>query len=900
MVEGIEVPAEHFKKAGAGVCEPCVFAKQHKAARPSSTSVTDTPLQLVHMDVCGPMQVDSLRGAKYFCTFLDDYSKLCVVRPIVAKSDVVAAAKEVFQLWETQTGHKLLVVRSDGGGEYVNKAMDAYLRGKGVAHQTTTRYTPEQNGAAERLNRTLMERVRAMLEESGLPKELWGEAVRTAAYLKNRSPTSKRTKTPWELFYGKKPDVSRLRVFGATAYALIPTELRKKLDKHSDRGRLVGYGEGIKGYRILLDGSNTVVVRSDVVFTEDGMAGRLPGLVPPGQPGQAGQPAPLEVGFPGPLPTVVPRTLLPSSEPQPAVDLLSDDSDGEGTADAVRRHLFESPELEYDGAGAAAGAASDAPRIWNGPNPDRPRRVIDLSRRVLAGAAVADPDDPATFAEAMNGDDAALWRLAMDEEMESLRANNTWTLEECPRTSRAIPVKWVFKKKLDSNGSVERYKARLVVKGFHQREGIDFEEVFAPVSKYSTMRALLGVVASRDLALHQLDIKTAFLNGELEEEVYVEQPPGYVEDSRACHLHKALYGLRQAPRAWHMTLKAVLEKLGFRASDADGGLYVSKDPEHPSYLLIYVDDILIAAPTEADVEKIKEGLLATFEARDLGEATFFLGMDIRRDRQERTIKLSQERMTTALVERFRLQDCKPRSLPLGTGVRLCNDDGELLTDEKGSYATLVGSLLYISVCTRPDISQAVGVLSRFMQNPTVVHQQAALGVLKYLAGSVGIGITFGGGDCVLEGYCDADYAGDLDGRKSTTGFVFILDGGAISWSSKRQATVAASTTEAEYIAAALTVKEALWLRVLLGDLGVEVVCVQLFGDNQGALKLLKNPVISSRSKHIDVVYHFARERVALGQVKFEYIRTDFMLADMFTKPVPKSKFAFCCSGIGVF
>ena len=216
-----------------------------------------------------------------------------------------------------------------------------------------------------------------------------------------------------------------------------------------------------------------------------------------------------------------------------------------------------------------------------------------------------------------------------------------------------------------------------------------------------------------------------------------------------------------------------------------------------------------------------------------------------------------------------------------------------------TYTNLIGSLLYLSVCTRPDIAQAVGVLSKYMKEPTTVHWQVAKGVLRYVAATREQSIVYGTEPNTVVGYCDADYAGDLDTRRSTTGFVFILNGGAITWLSKRQPTVAVSTTEAEYIAAAQATKEALWLRILLTDLGVSITTFQIMADNQSALKLLKNPVFSMRSKHIDVVYHFARERVARWEVEFSYIRTEDMLADMFTKAVPSNKFQICCDGIGV-
>jgi hypothetical protein len=366
----------------------------------------------------------------------------------------------------------------------------------------------------------------------------------------------------------------------------------------------------------------------------------------------------------------------------------------------------------------------------------------------------------------------------------------------------------------------------------------------------------------------------------------------------ACHLHKALYGLKQAPRAWHLRLKQELEGMGFNQSEADPGLFITKGNGCPGYLLTYVDDILIITRGVDATKPIKESLMSAFDARDLGEATFFLGMSITRDRDNRTIKLGQELMTADLLSKYDMQEAKSLSTPLSASVKLTKE-GELLDRGTYGYSQLIGSLMYLSVCTRPDIAQAVGALARYMACPTVVHWQSAKGVLRYLSGTANYGINFGGSKTGLEAYTDADFAGDIDTRRSTTGYVFILNGGAISWSSRLQQTVAASTTEAEYMAAASATKEGLWLRKLLNDLQLDITIIPINADNQSAIKLLKNPVLSMRSKHIDVIYHFARERVMRGEVSFNYIRTESMIADALTKPLQASKFRFCRNAMGL-
>jgi hypothetical protein len=399
----------------------------------------------------------------------------------------------------------------------------------------------------------------------------------------------------------------------------------------------------------------------------------------------------------------------------------------------------------------------------------------------------------------------------MDEEMHSLLENGTWELVERPEGVKPIPMKWVYKVKRDAQGNIERYKSCLVAKGFLQKQGVDFEEVYAPVSKHTTLRALLAIIAQQDLELHQLDVKTAFLNGELEEEIYMQQPQGYEQGGPniVCHLLRTLYGLRQAPWAWHQCLKKVLENLEFVALSADATLFRGTMDGETVWLLVWVDDILVAAQGEERIAKVKAHLTAKFDVRDLGPATYFLGMELSRDREAPSLKLTQKKLTGELINRYGLAYARARSVPHATGEKL-RKEGEPLDTVRFPYSECVGSLLYLNVCTHPDIAQAVGVLAHYMAAPTIVHWEVALGVVRYLVGTADYGLTFGGSSETLVGYCDADYAGDLDSKRSTTGYVFLMFGGAMSWSSRLQPTVAVSTVEAEYLSAGQAMKEALW------------------------------------------------------------------------------------------
>ena len=905
MVEGMGgIPDAAFKQLQQGVCEPCVMGKQSRLPFPSGDgSKADKPLALLHMDLCGPMPVASLGGCRYFATILDDYSGLSVVTPLRSKDQTAAAVRSWIAFLEKATGAAVRIVRTDRGGEYLSTELEQYFADKGIQHQLTAPYTPQQNGAAERLNRTLMERVRAMLQDMQLPQHLWAEAVVAANYVRNRSPSLDRSQTPWELLMGSKPDVSLLRVFGARAYVHVPKHQRSKLDSKSQRGIMVGYSSTSKAWRILLDdGNNQIVESRDVLFDETQRS------APPAH----GAAAPGEL-----LPPLLDDDDS-SSAVQPAQQAQLDHQQQQAVGDmgqplpaaAVPAPLPAAAPPAAAQPDAAHPAAAGAGNSGMGGYPQRNRRapgqwwMASPQANIMAAAAdVKINIEPATYQEALAAPDAEQWKQAMDEEMASLHANGTWVLEPLPAGVKAIPVKWVFKLKHDASGNIERYKARLVAKGFMQREGIDFNEVYAPVSKAATMRTLLSLVAADDLELEQLDIKTAFLNGDLEETIYMQQPPGYQEggSGMACRLVKALYGLRQAPRAWHTRLKAELEAIGFTATEADASLFVRYHKDHAVYLLVYVDDILIVSSSAESVKGVKDMLTSTFDLRDLGEASMFVGLEIQRDRAARTLTIRQSRMANDLVARYGMQQAQPKAIPLTVGTQLtkASDDSQLLDKQQFGYAELIGSLLYLSVCTRPDIAQAVGALSRFMAAPTFQHWQAARGVVRYLSGTVHTGISYGHVVAPLVGYCDADFAGDVDTRRSTTGYVFVLNGGAISWSSRRQPTVALSTAEAEYMAAAHAIKEALWLRKLFADLRVPVDAIDLRSDNQAAIALLKNPIASNRSKHIDVLHHFARERVIRGEVCITYCSTHQQLADCLTKPVGEAKFLVCLSGWGM-
>ncbi|KAM1630317.1 hypothetical protein ACFX2K_018465 [Malus domestica] len=479
----------------------------------------------------------------------------------------------------------------------------------------------------------------------------------------------------------------------------------------------------------------------------------------------------------------------------------------------------------------------------------------------------------------------------MKEEIDALQQNQTWDLVPKPRDVKSISCKWVYKIKRRPDGSIERYKARLVARGFSQQYGLDYDETFSPVAKLTTVRVLLALAANKDWNLWQMDVKNAFLHGELDREIYMIQPMGFQSQDHpeyVCKLRKALYGLKQAPRAWYGKIAEFLTQSGYSVTPADSSLFVKANEGKLAIVLVYVDDLIITGDDEAEILRTNENLSVRFQMKELGQLKHFLGLEI--DRTQEGIFLCQQKYSKDLLKKFGMLECKPTLTPMEPNAKMCAHEGKDLEDAT-MYRQLVGSLIYLTL-TRPDISYAVGVMSRYMQNPKKPHLEAVRRILRYVKSTIDYGLLYKKGeDCKLVGYCDADYAGDHDTRRSTTGYVFKLGSETISWCSKRQPTVSLSTTEAEYRAAAMAAQENAWLVQLMSDLHQPVdYSVPLYCDNQSAIRLAENPVFHARTKHVEVHYHFIREKVLQEDIEMRQINTDDQIADLFTKGLITGKF----------
>jgi len=493
--------------------------------------------------------------------------------------------------------------------------------------------------------------------------------------------------------------------------------------------------------------------------------------------------------------------------------------------------------------------------------------------------------EPWNIEEALSNTD---WKMAMDSEYSALMNNKTWHLVPPQKGRNVIGCKWVYKIKRKKDGSLDRYKARLVAKGFKQRYGIDYEDTFSPVIKHSTIRIILSLAIFRGWSLRQLDVQNAFLHGYLDEDVYMQQPPGYEDPAKpnyVCKLDRALYGLKQAPRAWHARLSNKLISLGFKVSKADTSLFFLNKDNLTMFVLVYVDDIIVVSSTEKATDTLLKELQNEFALKDLGDLHYFLGIEV--SKVSNGILLTQDKYASDLLKRVGMSDCKAVAAPLSTSEKLSLHEGSLLGPKDAThYRSVVGALQYLTL-TRPDISYSVNKVCQFLHAPTTVHWAAVKRILRYIKQCTSLGIKLlKSSSTLISAFSDADWAGSGDDRRSTGGFAIFFGSNLVSWSARKQSTVSRSSTESEYKAIADATAEVMWIQTLLRELSVRTpAAAKLWCDNIGAKYLSQNPVFHARTKHIEVDYHFVRERVARRLLEIDFVSSGDQIADGFTKPL---------------
>lgn len=722
---------------------------------------------------------------------------------------------------------------------------------------------------------------RCLMREAKIHRRYWPEIMKTVAYLKNRSiANTAENKTPYEIFFGKKPNVKHLKIYGSRVFVRVPEALRKKWDDKAQLGVLVGYNEN--GYRVLIN--NRVINARHVQVVEEST----------------------KIICLDKLDDQKDRDLENSESINKENEILDNESEiDENEIDLSKTdHLSSTSTFE-----STRDNKTNVENIENNyANDNDSNNVENKSRDNLKikrtstrkkspvnrfGNPVShfiyvnyiDANVPNTFEEAMNSSEYKQWETAMDSEINSLKKNNTWKVVERPKDKKVIDVKWVYKKK---NNNV--YKARLVVRGFQQREYI--ENVYSPVGKMQTLKILLSYCCKNNLFIEQMDVETAFLNGNVKTEVYINEPKGYeTGDNKVCKLQKALYGLRESPRAWYDCFNKFIESLNFVRSNYDYCLYVNNASKDPIYILVFVDDLLICCRDKNKINKVKASLMEKFAMKDLGKISQYIGIDIDYSENRDKMTLSQTKYIESLAVKYNLENAKLYDTPMEANLKL---DQASEIDERIKFRNLIGELLYISTGTRPDIAYSVNYLSRYQSCYDHTHYKYAMRILKYLYKTKDLKLTYYDNvkSEILDCMVDSDYAGDSVDRKSTTGFVIRLYGNLIFWKTHKQTTVTKCSTFAEYTAMSEAVTEILFIRNLLNEsfnISFDKP-ITMYEDNSGAVAIAKFGNFTKNSKHIEVQYHYINENYEKGIIGIVKIDSQFNLADMLTKSLDKIKF----------
>jgi hypothetical protein len=748
-----------------------------------------------------------------------------------------------------------------------------------------------------------MEMVRSMLSYSTLPINLWMEALQTAIHILNRVPSKSVPKTPYELWTGRKPTLNYLHVWGCPAEVKVFDLSIGKLDPKTVSCHFISYPEKSKGYRFYCPNGYTKFVETRHALEDQMMRGSTVARKIDLEEKRVFVPTPMIQD---------PFFVLPlAASPTVSAPVVS--SPAAATSQNQEPILQDptEPMATHEG-------EQQQPQVEEVPIAEAPRRsqrtrkpAISNDYEIYNSEEIQMEDDPTSFEEAMRSVHSSEWLEAMKDEMKSMSTNDVWDLEEIPKGAKTVGCKWVYKIKCDSKGNIERYKARLVAKGFTQREGIDYNETFSPVSCKDSFRIIIALVAHYNLELHQMDVKMAFLNGDLYENIYMAQPKGFIVEGKekmGCRLKKSIYGLKQASRQWYLKFDGTVRNFGFKENEEDNCIYAKFKNGKFVFLILYVDDILLASSDIDLLLETKKFLSSKFDMKDLGEASFVLGIEIHRERSKGVLGLSQKAYLEKVLKKYGMHASKPTPAPIVKGdsygkVQCPRNQYEIDQMKAVPYASAVGSLQYAQVCMRPDLAFVTGILGRFQSNSGIEHWKMVKKALRYVQGTKDLILTYRRSESlVIEGYSDSDFAGDKDDRKSTSGYVFTLAGGAISWKSSKQTVTASSTMYAEFIAYYEASGQVKWLKKFIPGLRVVDSIekpLKMYCDNEPAVFYAQNNKSSGAAKHIDIKFYVVKEQIQDRTISLEYLNTKKMLADPLTKGLPPNLFREHLAGMGL-
>ncbi|KAJ9562965.1 hypothetical protein OSB04_008125 [Centaurea solstitialis] len=960
------------------LCSACEKGNMKKSSHPPKMETNcHHSLDMLHMDLCGPMRVESLTRKKYMLVLVDEYSRYTWLEFLRAKSDAADLIIAFIKRIQVLLGRQVKKLRSDNGTEFRNVKLQSFLEEVGISHNFSAVRTPQQNGVVERKNRTLVEAARSMIAHSSVPPSLWAEALSTACYTQNRTLIVKRTgKTAYEMVNKRKPNIKFFRVFGCVCYLLNNRDDLGKFDAKSDESIFIGYSLNSATYRVYNKRTRSIFESRYVDFSETEMYSdaststaspvfpELTTVSPPSTTiptdsfesdfvdlaeldlttlvGPIIVPAPSDHSIPSSTSisadafvnestscsTAVGETSSGTVEP---VSVLNPIIETESSSNTVNEETVLSPsqlsstQPSPETAGEAvreqtvSTVLAPIPEVVQPPSPSRtyaevvrepcPETVLNTDPDAsLLSSAIRDENDsrnnmeydpiphsrkwtrshsttniigspsaPVTTRSSKKDENLILfggflsqfeptktqdalsdpdWVRAMQDELAEFERNRVWRLVERPRKIRIIDLRWIFRNKKDENDLI---------------------------------------IPHKNMKVFQMDVKCAFLNGELQEVVYVEQPEGFVDPKYPEHVYvldKALYGLKQAPRAWYETLTIYLLGSGYKKGTVDPTLFLRRSGNHLTVVQIYVDDIIFASTNPESCIEFEQTMKSRFQMSMMGELTFFLGLQVRQTPQG--IFINQSKYTHDILKRFDFTGPKSASTPMSTSFQLDADLSGNPVDQK-VYCAIIGSLLYLTA-SRPDIMFATCVCARFQCEPRESHLGAVKRILKYLKGTPNFGLWYPkDSGFELTAFTDSDHAGCKLNRKSTSGACQFLGDKLVSWSSRKQNCVSLSTAVAEYVAAACCCSQVLWMKIQLADYGYTMHRIPIYCDSSSAIQIAANPVQHSRTKHIDIRYHFIKDHVEKGNVELFFVESERQIADLFTKAFDEKRHYYLLS-----
>ena len=915
------------------LCTTCAGAKFTRLAKPLHSRDKERaqhPFHFLAMDTGGPVRPATQAGDRWFLCIVDYYSNGVWTYPMPHRNDAAKAFKTFMrEVVGPNKIHKVETIKSDGARELIYGELREYLLdNKIVDQQVTAPDASHSNGKAERAIRTLSTLTRALMLHNNTPPSLWNYAIKHAALLIRHLPSASNPgrRAPMQLLKNTKDPVelNKLRTFYAPVYFYDSVTAKNKSRRFSPRGS-PGYFLGFSNktmtsYFIRSKKTRRIhnIGAREVYFYED-LKHSAP-LLPP-------------------LPARKLTLTRDQEEPSEAETPPPSDDEQKTTADSeeetssseeqINTHTDEEAEPKsLPSKSQGRPSRTRKPRMAHNAGASQ-RELINLysqKRHALLGFTsdfagytaspesalrkVTDVYTPRTYQDAITCDDSSKWKTAIEDELNNLIEQHVFEIVKKPAAAKIIRTKWVFKVKSNEHGEVERFKGRLTAMGCSQIKGYNYSLTYSPTLRHATLRFVFWLIAENKMYVLVFDIKAAFLSARLQSKnpIYMAIPQGLAEhlnknlQGKVCRLIKSIYGLKQAPRAFNKKLTKALTGLGFKATISDACLFTRKTKKAFTIIAVWVDDGIVASTSQTTVKEIITKLKDIFLLGKVEPLSYFLGMKIDYKQREGLLRVSSERYITEVVKRFRTESCKPRSTPQSPGSRLDKPQGPI--DERlefqaqRTYRELVGSMLYISITSRPDIAYAVSRLTRYMQDFDKTHWSAALYLLGYLQHTKEKSLHFRHSGMLqreqtqIIGYTDASWADEKERSRSTTGFLIYLGKNLIHWGSKLQKTQALSTAEAEYMAATTGIQEIQHLKNILEELEIKEAKIPIiYCDNEAAVTIMQgNGTTKSRTKHMRLRYHYIRQYVSDEHLEMRWISTDQQRADLLTKAVSSTIF----------